>query len=262
MNLLKRALESDVEPEGKTIVMKGPLSEVYTQALNIAYSKAEGDDPSSTDLVTSSVDGIATESVKEKEKKKKKLDIKVKKNSFHEWLHKNPGEKITDADIEKGLKSDDKHVQKMAKFAQNAKKWHDKAEGKKPATESIDFSIESFDNIIMETQQMDITVMNKLLNDMNASSAPPTDNFQTVYGVSKDAVTEEDVIAVTSEVVNTPTDSEFILVLDAVTPSTATDIVEEKIVEINAALECIASAYGVKVFNSLKDASGYILNKR
>ena len=67
MNLLKRALESDVEPEGKTIVMKGPLSEVYTQALNIAYSKAEGDDPSSTDLVTSSVDGIATESVKEKE---------------------------------------------------------------------------------------------------------------------------------------------------------------------------------------------------
>ncbi len=53
---------------------------------------------------------------------------KVKKNAFHEWLGKDPKEPITDADIEKGLASDDADVRKMATFAKNAKKWkHDKS---------------------------------------------------------------------------------------------------------------------------------------
>ena len=32
-------------------------------------------------------------------------------------------EKITDADIQKGLNSDDPHVRKMAQFAKNARGW-------------------------------------------------------------------------------------------------------------------------------------------
>lgn len=39
MKHLRRALEN--EPDAKTVVMDGPLSEVYTQALNIAYSKID-----------------------------------------------------------------------------------------------------------------------------------------------------------------------------------------------------------------------------
>lgn len=45
----------------------------------------------------------------------------IKKGAFHKWLGKSEDEKITAADIKKGLASDDKHVNKMAQFAKNAK---------------------------------------------------------------------------------------------------------------------------------------------
>jgi hypothetical protein len=65
-----------------------------------------------------------------KEEPKTKLHLEnLKKGSFHEWLGKKPDEPITDADIEKGLNSDDPHVRKQAQFAKNAKKWkHPKKE--------------------------------------------------------------------------------------------------------------------------------------
>jgi len=47
----------------------------------------------------------------------------VKKGAFHKWLGKSEDSPITDADIKKGLASDDAHVRKMANFARNAKKW-------------------------------------------------------------------------------------------------------------------------------------------
>lgn len=59
----------------------------------------------------------------------------IKKGAFHKWLGKAQGESITDADIEKGLKSNDAHVKKMAQFAKNARKF--KHDGKKVAKESI-----------------------------------------------------------------------------------------------------------------------------
>ena len=67
--------------------------------------------------------------------KQKKIDEKhIEKGAFHTWLGKAPGEKITAADIEKGLASDDPKIKKMAQFAKNAKKWkHGKS---KVATES------------------------------------------------------------------------------------------------------------------------------
>jgi hypothetical protein len=44
---------------------------------------------------------------------------KIKKGAFHKWLGKPEDEKITQADIDRGLKSDDEHVRKMAQFAAN-----------------------------------------------------------------------------------------------------------------------------------------------
>lgn len=41
MQHLRHALESEQDPEEKTVVMKGPLSEVYTNALAIAYAKED-----------------------------------------------------------------------------------------------------------------------------------------------------------------------------------------------------------------------------
>ncbi len=49
--------------------------------------------------------------------------FKLKKGAFHKWLGKDPEEPITDADIAKGLASDDPHVNKMAQFAKNARKF-------------------------------------------------------------------------------------------------------------------------------------------
>ena len=61
----------------------------------------------------------------------------IKKGAFHRWLGKKPGEPITDADIEKGLRSQDPHVRRMAQFAKNSRKWkHGKIKVKK-ATESF-----------------------------------------------------------------------------------------------------------------------------
>jgi uncharacterized protein (DUF983 family) len=44
---------------------------------------------------------------------------KIKKGAFHKWLGKPEDEKITQADIERGLKSDDPHVRKMAQYVVN-----------------------------------------------------------------------------------------------------------------------------------------------
>ena len=49
----------------------------------------------------------------------------VKHGAFHKWLGKSEGEKISGADIEKGLKAGG-HAAKMAAFAKAAKKWKHK----------------------------------------------------------------------------------------------------------------------------------------
>ena len=50
--------------------------------------------------------------------------FELKKGAFHKWLGKDESEKLTPADIDKGLASKDEHVRKMAQFAKNAKKFH------------------------------------------------------------------------------------------------------------------------------------------
>lgn len=51
---------------------------------------------------------------------------KVKAGAFHAWLGKKEDAPITAADIERGLKSDDPHVRRMANFARNSKTWSHK----------------------------------------------------------------------------------------------------------------------------------------
>jgi hypothetical protein len=51
------------------------------------------------------------------------MDEDIKKGAFHRWLGKAEDSPITTADIERGKRSDDPHVRKMANFAKNAKGW-------------------------------------------------------------------------------------------------------------------------------------------
>ena len=55
------------------------------------------------------------------------IDIKKSHEGlFHKDMKKKSGSPITDADIEKGLKSEDPAVRKRANFARNARKWKHK----------------------------------------------------------------------------------------------------------------------------------------
>lgn len=48
---------------------------------------------------------------------------RVKKGTFHKWLGKKPGEKLTAIDIQRGLNSSEPHIRKMAQFAKNARQF-------------------------------------------------------------------------------------------------------------------------------------------
>jgi hypothetical protein len=74
---------------------------------------------------------------KKPEKKKESSGnpfMDVRQGAFHHWLGKKPSETLTDEDIERGLKSKDAHVKKMAQFAKNARGFqHPKKAEKKAA---------------------------------------------------------------------------------------------------------------------------------
>ena len=274
---LRNALEDDTKEERQiNICMIGPLSDIYTQALNIAYAKNNETIPDTVvEVVNTPTDNtkestapypfsndesiVGMESIKDKSKdKKNKIKVKVKKGSFHEWLGKKPGDPITDADIEKGLKSDDPHVRKMAQFAKNAKKWNkDKEKKNKVSTESI-FDIVALNKYAEETQQIDVAIMQKMANSINRNN-PPTDNYLTVFGISKDAVTPEDIVEVITNIEeskkNPNSIDDFVLILDAVTPysNEVVSIKVEEAAKMATALENIASANNIKVYSNLKD---------
>ncbi|EKD22633.1 MAG: hypothetical protein ACD_84C00031G0004 [uncultured bacterium] len=161
MRLLRRILNVAMEDsiaEDQTVVMKGPLSEVFTQALDIAYAKE------------------------------------------------------TPADIDTD----------------------------EPQTVAV-----------LESQQMDVAVMRKLTEAMRNTDA---ENVQTVYAVSKDAVEEQTIVDVSSELVNKPEGNDFVLIVDAV-GSGAIDPINQptmRTVELTNALECLVTAHGGKIFTSLE----------
>lgn len=51
--------------------------------------------------------------------KDKKVENTMNAGGFHEWLGKPKDQPITQADIQKGLASNNAHVRKMAQFAEN-----------------------------------------------------------------------------------------------------------------------------------------------
>jgi hypothetical protein len=288
MHLLRRALEdsSIVNDDDKTIVMRGPLSEIYTQALNKVYAKdndqsitpdTNGIPPANQDTLD---EEAALEALKDKStstdkkkivKTKKAFKPVVKKGSFHEWLGKKPGDKITDADIEKGLKSNDPHVKKMAQFAKNAKKWHRAKKGNKITKEEFTgVSLEEISNklvskIVLESQQMDVAIMNKMAAALIDPDVEPTDNFTTVYGTSKDSIDKDTVVDVTSELANTPDNSDFVMVIDATQPGDNSDSVSEpteRVIDLTGALECLVECHNGKTFYDLKSALEYIKAKK
>ena len=152
----------------------------------------------------------------------------------------------------------------MALFAKNAKKWHKKKVAKESFT---GYALESFsDNLVSkyaaESQQMDVAIMDKMAEAVNGkNSASPTDNFTTVYGVSKNDLDEQDAVDVVSELAATPEGGEFVLITDFCAPGTNGTIGggEERSEIIGQSLECLVECHGGKVFHSLND---YIASRR
>jgi hypothetical protein len=89
---------------------------------------------------------IATEGEKGEKKKEKlpPMDLDIKKGAFHRWLGKKEGEPITMADIQRGLKSSDPHVRRMAQFAKNSKKWKHKKKEKPAAAKRQKTAVEEW----------------------------------------------------------------------------------------------------------------------
>lgn len=66
------------------------------------------------------------------------LKLDLKKGAFHKWLGIPEDQELTIKDINKGLRSDNKHVRKMALFAKNERKWdHEKEDKKKEVKEGL-----------------------------------------------------------------------------------------------------------------------------
>jgi hypothetical protein len=184
MTMLRRALENsdastddnNVSDASKMIVMKGPLAEIYKNALDVLYAK----DPAT-------------------------------------------GERIHDD------------------------------EGKPVLTEPS----KECQTISIETEAIDVMLARQLARSMSAQNVKPTDSFQTVYGVSKDAVTDETMVEVTNELAAQPeTSSDFVLIVDGTQPSSIgdnTSVPQEKMVQMQNALECVVEAYRGKVYHSLKE---------
>ena len=116
------------------------------------------------------------------------------------------------------------------------------------------------DVAVMESQQMDVAVMKSLAAAMADTDAPPTSNFQTVFGVSRDDVTDEVLVEITQELAQHSAaavpNSEFVLIIDGTTPGpngATSSAPVENIVQLETALEAMVVAHKGKVFRSLKD---------
>lgn len=106
---------------------------------------------------------------------------------------------------------------------------------------------------VLESQQMDVAMVQKLSSAISDLTTAPTDNYQTIYGVSKHEVTQDDVVDMTSELVNAQ-DGRFILVLDATVPSQGGDVGGEEQKELlTSAMEQLVLAHGGQVYHSLPE---------
>lgn len=118
----------------------------FKELVNLSIESYKFRLPTSTNkhALESEVNRLSNTVYLSQEAKKEQGEVfgKIKAGEFHKWLKKTKGAEITDADIEKGLKSDDKHVRKMAQFAKNAKKFKKKGVAKEEA-----FGVDVFDKM-------------------------------------------------------------------------------------------------------------------
>jgi hypothetical protein len=105
--------------------------------------------------------------------------------------------------------------------------------------------------VATESQQQDVMLLRELATVMNGGSAPPTDAFQTVYGVSHDTTDEKSVVDLTTEISKTEDPSNFVLIIDRMQPDSASGADPETLTPIQAAMECMVVSHGGKVYRSL-----------
>lgn len=105
----------------------------------------------------------------------------------------------------------------------------------------------------LESQQIDATIMQSLAKLLNPTDATPTDNYQTVFGVSKDDVNQETLVDVSQALVQQAVDNggadnnHFILIVDD------TGSREESTSELQSALEAMVERCNGKVYHSLSE---------
>lgn len=171
--------ETDIEPDTVVDVVNDMEASKAGEFVVIADASAPQNEDGTGEVAEDVVDldaeeVVAIESMLESEESlaleaagKDKKDIKVKKGGFHKWLGKKEGEKITPADIAKGLASDDPHVKKMAMFAKQFGAGKKKAKGKKKkvAKEAL--------RIVVE--RMGGKFFNSLEEYVESISVPPAD---------------------------------------------------------------------------------------
>jgi hypothetical protein len=110
----------------------------------------------------------------------------------------------------------------------------------------------------MESLQMDTALAQKLNSMVNQNSAP-TDNFQTIYGVSRDNVSSDTVVDLSKELVGAQNGSDFFLVVDGTKPGDNSAFASAPVDTISSldasgqsarnitAMECLVEAHGGKV---------------
>lgn len=108
----------------------------------------------------------------------------------------------------------------------------------------------------LESQQMDVAMMQKLASSMVNGEVPPTNNFQTVYGVSRDAVDQGTVVDITQELGARQNDrGDFFLIIDGTQPGDNSDVSSTPVetMRMISALECLMESHGGKVYSSLQE---------
>ena len=104
---------------GDAIALSGMKGTTNPTGINEGEPAYEAyDEVSSSNIIRAAVRRIKIKSAP--------IEGPINKGGFHKWLGKSEDSPITEADIERGLNSDDPHVVKMAQFAKNSRKWKHK----------------------------------------------------------------------------------------------------------------------------------------
>ena len=120
------------------------------------------------------------------------------------------------------------------------------------------------DNVATESQANDALAMQSLARAISDQVNPPEPSAPVVFAANASEVTNEDIIALTTDMINQDADQSinYALVLDTTTPEAQAgngdgyDGTAEKILDLSPralAMEQIAQAHGVKVFRSLEE---------